>query len=189
MLGRCDQVKTYVAQSLALERNQVTLARAALSQALCGYQTQSLIDELTKQHEGDTIVNGLWLPVIRAAIEFNHGNSAKAVELLESARAYEPAAEFWTNHLRGEAYLKLGQGAEAAAEFQRILEHRGEAPLSVLFSFANLGLARAAQQKGDVTQAHKAYEDFLALWKDADSDLPAIQNAKADFAKLRSSLR
>ena len=183
--GRCDQVKTYVAQSLALERNQVTLARAALSQALCGYQSQSLIDELTKQHEGDTIVNGLWLPVIRAAIEFNHGNAAKAVELLESARAYEPAAEFWTNDLRGEAYLKLGHGAEAAAEFQHILEHRGEAPLSVLFPFANLGLARAAQQRGDVSQARKAYEDFLALWKDADPDLPAVQVAKAEVAKLR----
>ena len=189
VLGRCDQAKAYVTQSLALERNQVTLSRAALSQAWCGNQTQSLIDELTKAHGSDTIVNGLWLPVIRAAIGINHGNAAKAVELLESARAYEPAAEFWTNNLRGEAYLKLGQGAEAAAEFQRILEHRGEAPLSVLFSFANLGLARAAQQKGDVTQAHKAYEDFLALWKDADPDLPAIQIAKADFAKLRSSLR
>jgi len=87
--------------------------------------------------------------------------------------------------LRGEAYLKLGHGAEAAAEFQHILEHRGEAPLSVLFPFANLGLARAAQQRGDVSQARKAYEDFLALWKDADPDLPAVQIAKAESAKLR----
>ncbi len=189
VFGRCDLARTFVTQSLALERNQATLARAALSQALCGYSTQSLIDELTKEHQSDTIVNGLWLPVIRAAIEINHGNAAKAVELLESARVYDPAAEFWTKHLRGEAYLKLGRGAAAAAEFQHILEHRGEAPLSVLFPLANLGLARSAEQDRDLSQARKASEDLLALWKDADLDLPAVQIAKGEFAKLRSNQR
>ena len=186
VIGRCEQTRTYAAQSLLLERNQVTLARVALSQALCGdNQAQVLIDEMLKQYPKDMITNGLWLPTVRAALELSHGNSAQAVELLETTRTYEPAAEFWTHYLRGQAFLKLNRGSEAAAEFKQILEHRGEAPLSVLYPLAQLGLARAAQQTGDSSQAVKPYEDFLAIWKDADADLPVLQSARAERGKLK----
>ncbi len=186
VMGRCEQTRTYTAQSLSLERNQVTLARVALSQALCGdSQAQVLIDEMLKQYPKDTITNGLWLPTIRAALELSHGNSAKTVDLLETTRAYEPAAEFWTHYLRGQAFLKLNKGSEAAAEFNQILGHRGEAPLSVLYPLANLGLARAAALSGDASQTRKAYEDFFAIWKDADSDLSVLLLARAENAKLK----
>jgi eukaryotic-like serine/threonine-protein kinase len=186
VLGRCEQTRNYNTQSLALERNQVTLSRVALSQALCGDgQAQTLIDELNKQRPGDTIVNGLWLPVIHAAIELTHGNAAQAVESLEPARAYEPAAEFWPQYIRGLAYLKMNKGTEAAAEFQRILDHRGGAPLSILYPLANRGLADAAFLSGDQAVARRTYEDFLAQWKDADDDLPVLIAAKTRLANLK----
>jgi serine/threonine protein kinase len=186
VLGRCEQTRTYAAQSLSLERNQVTLARVALSQALCGdNQAQSLIDEMLKQYSKATIVIGLWVPTIRATLELTHGNAAKAIELLEGPKGYEPVVEFWTYYLRGQAYLKLDKGMEAAAEFNQILGHRGQAPLSILYPLAQLGLARAAELSGDTSQARKAYEDFLAIWKDADADLSILQAARAERGKLR----
>jgi serine/threonine protein kinase/tetratricopeptide (TPR) repeat protein len=184
--GRCDQVKTFGSQSLALERNQVTLARVALSQAWCGDtgQAPSMIDELTSQHPRDTIVNGLWIPMIRAAMELSHGSAAKSVELLETTRAYEPVAELLSRYLRAQAYLKDNKPAEAEREYQEILNHRGEAPLSVLYPLAQLGLARVAAKTGDRTKARSGYEDFLALWKDADADLPLLQAAKSELKGL-----
>jgi serine/threonine protein kinase len=184
--GRCDETKTYDAQSLSLERNPLTLERVALGEALCGDgQAQSLIDELAKQHPNDTLAGGLRSPLVRAAAELTHGNAAKAVELLDATRAYEPAAEFWTHYLRGQAYLKLNKGSEAAAEFQQILSHRGESPLSVLYPLAQLGLARAALQAGDAAHSREAYENFLNGWKDADADLPVLQTARKEYANLK----
>ncbi|HWQ32269.1 MAG TPA: hypothetical protein VNQ79_05245 [Blastocatellia bacterium] len=88
------------------------------------------------------------------------------------------AAEFWPQYLRGQAYLKLGRGAEALAEFQKILDHRGYAPLSVLYPLAHLELARAASLTGNAAQESQADRDFLALWKEADPDLPVLTSAK-----------
>jgi serine/threonine protein kinase len=187
ILGECEQAKSYDALSLALERNQVTLARVALSQALCRdtSQAQSFIEELTKQRPSDTIVNGLWVPIIRAAIELAHGNAAKAVEMLEPTRSYEAGAEFWPQYVRGLAYLKLNKGTEAAAEFQTILDHRGRAPLSILHSLAQRGLADAAAVSGDKAIARKLYDNFFALWRDADSDLRVLQQARQEYEKLK----
>ncbi|MDT5155739.1 MAG: eukaryotic-like serine/threonine-protein kinase [Acidobacteriota bacterium] len=185
-LGRCDEAKAYDAQSLALERNQVTLERVALGEALCGNgQAQSLLDELAKQHPSDTLANGLWLPVVHAALELARGNATKAVELLDTTRVYEPAAELWTRYLRGQAYLKSNRGSEAAAEFQQVLSHRGESPLSTLCPLAQLGLARATLQTGDTSRAHEAYESFLNIWKDADADLPILQSAQKEYGNLK----
>ena len=87
--------------------------------------------------------------------------------------------------MRGQAYLKLGKGAEAAAEFQKILDHRGWDPLSPLYPLAQLGLARAAVLTGDSEKARKAYQDFFALWKDADPDLPILITAKKEYEKMQ----
>ncbi len=107
------------------------------------------------------------------------------MQLLEDPKRYERAAQFWPQYLRGQAYLKRTQGHEAAAEFQKILDHRGEAPLSVLYPLAHLGLARAAALSGDTAQAQKSYADFLTLWKNADADLPILLAAKKEFDHLR----
>jgi eukaryotic-like serine/threonine-protein kinase len=88
-------------------------------------------------------------------------------------------------YLRGQAYLKLGRGAEAAVEFQKTLDHRGQSPLSVLYPLAHLGLARAAVMSGDAIKAHQAYQEFFALWKDADADLPVLIEAKKEYEKLK----
>ena len=93
---------------------------------------------------------------------------------IQTASRDEAAAEFWPQYLRGQAYLKLGRGAEAAAELQKILEHRGYAPLSVLYPLAQLGLARA-------TQNRKTYNDLLGMWKEADADLPILWAAKREY--------
>jgi serine/threonine protein kinase/tetratricopeptide (TPR) repeat protein len=186
VLGQCAQTKAASTQALSLARNQVSLTRSALA-ALCGEssQAQSLVDELKTQYPKDTLVNSLWLPTIRAALELPHGNAQHAIELLEPALRYEPAAEFWPQYVRGLSYLKLNKGAEAATEFRKILDHRGEGPLSVLYPLADLGLARAAALQGDATTARKAYQDFFALWKDADSDIPILAEAKKEYEKLK----
>jgi len=108
-----------------------------------------------------------------------------AVDLLEGAKQYEATAQFWPPYTRGQAYLKLGKGTEAASEFQKILDHRGWDPLSVLYPLAHLGLARAALLTGDISKARQAYQDFFALWKDADTDLPVLIEAKKEYEKLK----
>jgi tetratricopeptide (TPR) repeat protein len=176
-----------VKQLLALERTQLTLVRAALALALCGEssQAQPLVDELVQRYPKDTLINGLWLPAIRAAMELQRGNASQAIDLLQAASRYERAAEFWPQYVRGQAYLRLKSGSEAAAEFQKILDHHGEAPLSALYPLAHLGLARAEALASDVAGSRKAYQDFLALWKDADPDLPVLIAAKKEYERLQ----
>lgn len=187
VLGQCSQTNTALTQSARLERNNFFLTHGALALALCGdaSQAQSFVDQVTRERPNDSLINSLWVTVIRAAIEVNRNNPSETIKLLESARRFEPAAEFWPQYLRGLAYLKLKSGNEAAAEFQKILDNRGQATLSVLYPLANLGLARAAALTGDVSKSRKAYQDFLALWKDADGDLSGLQEAKQEYEKIK----
>lgn len=187
VFGQCSQIKAAISQSPGPERNTPSLTRQAVALALCADvdQAQSLADELTKQYPKNTLINSLWVPVIRAAIQINRNNPAEAVQLLEAAKRYEPAAEFWPQYLRGLAYLRLKSGNEAATEFQKILDNRGQAPLSALYPLAHLGLARAASLTGDLSKSRKAYQDFLALWKDADSDLTVLQEARQEYEKVK----
>lgn len=188
VFGQCTQAKSAVAQSLSFEHNQVSLTRSGLALALCGEVSgaQSLVSELNKEYPQFTQVNGIWLPPTRAALELHRGNAAQAVAELEGATRYEAAGEFWPQYVRGLAYLKLSKGAEAAAEFQKILDHRGYAPMSPLFPLAHLGLARAATLQNDSAKARKAFEDFFALWKDADPDIPILIEAKKEYEKIKS---
>ena len=187
VFGQCAQTKSAVAQALSFERNQVSLTRSSLALALCGEvsQAQSLVDELRKQYPKFTIVNGIWLPPILGALEVDRGNASQALTELQAASRCEAAGEFWPQYVRGLANLKLGRGTEAAVEFQKILASRGYAALSPLYPLAHLGLARAAALQGDVAKAHTAYQDFLALWKDADADIPISIEAKKEYEKLK----
>ena len=131
------------------------------------------------------MINELWLPAIRAAIELQLGNAAQAIEQLQATSRYEAAAEFWPQYLRGLAHLKLGRGPEAATEFQKILDHRGIVVSDPIGALARLQLGRAFALGGDKTKAKSAYQDFLTLWKDADPDIPILKEAKAEYAKLQ----
>jgi len=183
VLGNCQTSKTSAAQGLRFGRGRLPLARAALAQALCGAapQAQALADELAKRFPEDTLSQEIWLPLIRAAINLQRGDAALGIEQLKNVARYEAAAEFWPPYLRGQAYLKLGRGVEAATEFQKILDHRGQAPLSAVYPLANLGLARAAALVGDPAKSRRADEDFFAVWKGADPDLPILTKAKKEY--------
>ena len=193
--GHCELVRQDADRSLAIARAPSALRTAGLALALCGElgQAQSLADEYARLMPTDTLANGVDLPVIRAAIANHRGNYAKAIELLKTARRYNHAEFFkvpldldqFAPYLRGQAFLGQRSGAEAAAEFQYLLDHRGLAPFSLLCQLAQLGLARAALLTGDTSKARQAYQDFFALWKDADPDLPVLIEAKKEYEKLK----
>ena len=182
-LGHFAEALTLAQSALKLERNRNVLTRAALAFALSGdaAKAQPLIQELEQKHPQDTMVNQVWLPEIKAVIELRKNNAQGALELLEPAKRYEAAAVFSPQTLRGMVYLKLGQGAQAAAEARRILDRRGEGPLSLLWPLAHLTLARASAMQGDTAQARKSYQDFFALWKDADPTIPILIEAKREL--------
>ncbi len=177
------QAEADALHGLQLARGRASLPRAALALALCGaaQQVKPLIDELSQRYPEDTVSNTIWLPTIRAALALQHGDAAQALEQLQPTSSYEAAAEFWPQTLRGQAYLQLGRGTEAAAEFQKILAQRGHAPLSPLYPLAHLGLARAATLTGATAQRRQAYEAFFVLWQEADADLPLLLAAQREF--------
>jgi eukaryotic-like serine/threonine-protein kinase len=182
IFGDCKQVKGTLTQS-GLHKEREQSLSAALSLTLCGETVQdSLLLEIMNQKANDTIHNGLWVPILRGAIELQRGNPAQAVQFLEVAKRYETAGQFWPQYLRGQAYLRLNRGVEAAAEFQKILEHRGQGFFSPLYPLARLGVARAWLLVGDTNRSAKAYEDFLTFWKEADPDIPVLLEAKREQA-------
>jgi eukaryotic-like serine/threonine-protein kinase len=190
--GLCRQVKTGNESPLASSRVSAqsyvpVAASRALALVLCGEsgRAQSLAEKVQMSNPQSTLANAIWLPVIRSAIELQRGNPDQAVQLLQMTGAYEQVAMFWPTYLRGQAHLRRKSGREAAVEFQKILDHRGWDPASPLYPMAHLGLARAAVLIGDAARSRQAYQDFLALWKDADSDLPILNEARREFAGLR----
>jgi tetratricopeptide (TPR) repeat protein len=187
LLGDCSRVKEQTAKALSISRRQLTMIPAADALANCGdfNQTQIIIDELVRSFPKDTILNKVSLPLIQARIELKKGNPAQALQLLETTRLYEGSAFFQIAYLRGQAYLNQQKGAEAAAEFQRILDHRGSRGTYYLYSLAQLGRARASALAGDTESARRAYQDFFALWKDADPDIPILIEAKKAYEKLK----
>ncbi len=170
------------------------LGRPALALALCGdaSKAEKLAAETSQLFPNGTLWNTVQLPGIRAAIELHRGQPARAVELLASASPYERAYPEAV-YLRGLAYLRLRKGVEAAAEFRKIVDHKGASWASTWqypnwglhYSISYLGLARAYEVAGDTVKARKAFEDFFALWKDADQDLPILKQAQAEYARLQ----
>jgi DNA-binding winged helix-turn-helix (wHTH) protein/Flp pilus assembly protein TadD len=168
---------------------------AALASAMAAdsAKSQSLADDLATLFPEDTIVRRNYLPTLRAQLALNHKDGAKAIDTLRVASPYElmtPAnptllLEMYPVFVRGQAYLQTHQGREAAAEFQKILEHRGIVNFAPIGALARLGIARAYAVQGDTVKAKAAYQDFLTLWKDADPGIPILLAAKAEYAKLR----
>jgi DNA-binding winged helix-turn-helix (wHTH) protein/tetratricopeptide (TPR) repeat protein len=178
----------------ALERshNREVVFGAALALAISGNsaRAETLATDLEKRFPEDTIVRFSYLPVVRARILLNRGEASKAIEQLQVSAPYELGAPrllfgaLYPIYVRGEAYLAARQGAEAAIELQKILDHRGVVGSDPIGALAHLQLARAAAFTADKAKAKAAYEDFFLLWKDADPDIPVLKQARAEYLKL-----
>jgi len=183
-------VKEQTTKALQLSHDRITLSLSAQALAICrgsgeANQTKPLLEELARRFPTDSLINQVRIPLIEAHIEMQSGNPAQVIQLLEKTRLYEGNILFPIAYLRGQAYLAEKKGADAAAQFQEILDNRGWSALSYFYPFAYVGLARAAALQGDTAKARKAYEDFFALLKDADSDLTILIEAKKEYDKLR----
>ena len=164
-----------------------TEAAYALARAGDAARAESIVVELAKENPSNTMLNSFDLPVIRATIEIGRNNPAKAVEILQPVIPFDLASQraMLSTYQRGRAYLALHKGSEAAAEFQKIVDHPGVALNSITAALAKLGLARAYALEGDTAKARVAYQDFFALWKDADPGIPILVAAKSEYAKLQ----
>jgi len=186
--------KTASALVTASTRDVSILAALALARIGDTDRAKRLADDLAGRFPLNTVINRYWLPTIYASIEIQRGNPAKAVELLQTTASYElgsPLPQFevggslYPVYVRGQAYLLLHQGTEAVGEFQKFLDERGVTVNCPLAALARLQLARAYVLAGDSKRAAGRYQEFLALWKDADPDIPILKQAKAEFAKLQ----
>ncbi len=157
-------------------------------------QAERMARALAERFPLNTAINRYWLPAIYASIEIRRDNLAKALEDLRTTSLYElgsPLPQFevggslYPVYIRGQIYLLLHQGKEAAAEFQKFLEHRGVALNSPLGALARLQLGRAYALQDNTIQSRAAYQDFFRLWRDADPDIPILIAAKAEYAKLK----
>jgi DNA-binding winged helix-turn-helix (wHTH) protein/tetratricopeptide (TPR) repeat protein len=193
--GNCRKARQTAARTLAMGRGRYALSWSALAMALCGEssQAQELAEEMVRRFPQDSFFKASWLPMVHAAVAIDRDDPARAVELLQSAARAELGgnAALWPAYLRGLAYLDQGAGNEARAEFQKILDHKGVLapkdfnPVAVtLYPLASIGRARAAMRAGDMDESRKAYEELLALWKDADPDIPVLRAAQREYRQL-----
>ena len=175
-------------------RDVSVLAALAFSRIGDINSAERMARDLAERFPLNTAINRYWLPAIYASIEIRRDNLAKALEDLRTTSLYElgsPLPQFevggslYPVYIRGQIYLSLHQGKEAAAEFQKFLEHRGVALNSPLGALARLQLGRAYALQDKTVQSRAAYQDFFRLWKDADPDIPILIAAKAEYAKLK----
>jgi eukaryotic-like serine/threonine-protein kinase len=188
-VGLCKEALANVAAGLAISRGKISVVTAAAVYGMCGDtgRSQALVDELVKVYPTDTLITQIVVPGIRAQIERSRGNLSQAIQLLESARRFDlgMVAGFRTNYIRGLTYLDQRAGKEAAGEFQKILDNPSRDLFSQLYPLAHLGLARASVISDDQARARKGYQDFFALWKDADTDIPLLQQARTEYEQLK----
>jgi eukaryotic-like serine/threonine-protein kinase len=195
-LGNAAEARRRATKALALSHNRDVEYGTALAFALVGdnSRSKSLADELERQCPEDTSVKFSYLPSIRAILALNQGRAAQALNLLEATVPYGLGAPHSSFHgffgalypiyARGETYLAMNEGVKAAAEFQKILDHKGIVVSDPVGALARLQLGRAYALSGDKAQAKSAYSDFLNLWKYADADIPIFKQAKREYARL-----
>ncbi len=182
------------ALAIASTRDVQILAALASARAGAIVAAQEMAQDLARRFPHDTLITAYWLPTINAAIEMNRGNPSTAIVILQITAPYElgePSPTFelgaclYPIYERAQAYLLLRRGVEAAAEFQRILDHSNIAMNCPIAPLARLGLARAYVLQRDTARSRSAYEDFFTLWKDADPNIPVLMQAKAEYARLQ----
>ena len=195
--GNVSAAKESAKAALQLSNDREVEYGVGLALALSGDSSlaSTLAEDLEKRFPEDTSVRFSYLPTLQARLALNQGKPSKALELLQPAVPYELGSHrsslsglfgnLYPSYVRGEAYMAAHRGAEAAPEFQRILDHRGIVVSDPIGALAFLQLARAYSISGDRTRAKSAYEDFLKLWKDADPEIPILKQAEAEYAKLQ----
>jgi tetratricopeptide (TPR) repeat protein len=207
LYGNPPEARQHAAATLAKSNGRDAQYVAALALAVVGEsaRAQSLAEDLQKRFPDDTVVRFNYLPTLNAQLFLNAAdrspdrssdplpeNAAKAVQALTVASPYELGipgnSTFWTNlypvYVRGEAFLASHQGVQAAAEFQKIVDRRGVVANEPIGALAHLGLARSYALAGDAAKSRTAYNAFLALWKDADPNIPILKEANSESAKL-----
>jgi tetratricopeptide (TPR) repeat protein len=200
LFGNASTARKRSVAALGLSNSRDVEYGVAFAQAVSGDSSRSrmLTDDLTRRFPEDTKVRFIFTPTLLALLALNHNEPSKAVELLQTAVPYETgilssggseqlygAGNLYPAYVRGEAYLAAHRGAEAAVEFQKILDHRGIVISDPIGALAHLQLGRAYVLIADKDKARIAYKDFLTLWKDADPDIPILKEAKAEYARLR----
>jgi DNA-binding winged helix-turn-helix (wHTH) protein len=192
LFGEAPQARQRAKAALDHSNNREVQFGTALAFAISGDagRAQVLADDLEKRFSEDTVVCFGYLPVIRARLALNQGNPAKALKLLQTAAPYELGASrllfgaLYPIYMRGEALLAAHEGAEAAIQFQRILDHRGVVGSDPIGALAHLQLGRAFILAGDQAKARAAYDDFFNLWKEADPDVPILKRARTEYLTL-----
>jgi eukaryotic-like serine/threonine-protein kinase len=193
--GNTLKARQEITRALGLGDSPDVQILAALAFARSGViqRATALADDLDRRLPRDTLLQGYWLPVIRASVHLERNQFAQATELLRGAATYELAAPYpevsasgtlYPVYVRGEAYLRAGRGSEAAAEFQKVIDHRGVVLNFIVGALAHLQLGRAKAMSGDRDGARKAYDIFFTLWKDADPDIPILSAARTEYARL-----
>jgi serine/threonine protein kinase/tetratricopeptide (TPR) repeat protein len=195
--GNTPLAKRIAKEALDLAKNREVKYGAALVLAMSGdaSQAQSLANDLERDFPEDTSVRFNYLPAVHATLALDHGDPSKAIELLQVAVPYELSSPrsatfayfgaLYPVYVRGQAYLAARQGAEAAREFQKIVDHRGVVIGDAFGVLAHLGLARAYALTGQTARARAKYQDFLTLWNEADPDISVLKQAKAEYATLQ----
>jgi serine/threonine protein kinase/tetratricopeptide (TPR) repeat protein len=189
LVGNSAKAKVLAASSSALAHGRANMAPAAVALAMSGdgKRAQAILDDLSHRFPDDTILHRVSIPEAKALIELQGKAPEKAIEALQATTPYELGIDelLLPLYIRGQAYLRAKRGAEAVQEFQRVVDHRGIAPTFPEHALARLGLGRAYRITGDAAKARAAYQDFFALWKDADPDVPILKEARAEYGKLQ----
>jgi len=183
------QSRKTIAVVMKLANSKAKQADVALVMALNGQgrEAKPIMDRLVRENPSDTLLNAADAPMVLAASQLQSGQAEAALRTLDLVRPFDfgTYAKVFPSYFRALAYLRLQRGGEAAAEFKAVLDHRGVASMSTIWEVSQLGLARAYALQGDTAKAKLAYQKFLALWKDADPDIPILKEAKAEYAKLQ----
>jgi eukaryotic-like serine/threonine-protein kinase len=194
LAGNMDFAKTAAQAALAQSSSWEAESLSAIALGLAGdsAQPERIAADLSRRFPENTTVQSIYLPMIRAGVALHAGDAQRAIDALAAASPYELAETnmsftfaLYPVYLRGEAELTAKQGAAAIVEFQKIVDHAGVVGNEPIGALAQLGLGRAYALSGDAAKARAAYQDFLALWKDADTDAPLLKEAKSEFAKLK----
>jgi tetratricopeptide (TPR) repeat protein len=208
IVGSCGSLQKSASDAQTLSDARATLGFTALMLALCNdaKQAQMIVTELSRKYPQDSFVNYVYLPTVQAVVAMNRNDFSEALRLLELSRRFEgaPAIAFFPAYVRGLVYLRaagwgkqntgasqqpdgaqIENATKAAGEFKNILDHPGIAGGIPIYPVSHVWLARAAALKGDVAGARKSYQDFLAMWKAADADIPILQQAKLEYEKVK----
>jgi len=193
LLGNHSEARTRVADALRLSSARAVVLMAALAGDKA--RVRALTADLNRRYPDDTILQNTWLPLVKAQLALDRNDAQTAVTVLQPAASYEFALGdgLVSAFERGKAHLVANRGKEAVVEFQKIVDHRGVVTFAdwkgpvvgTVLALAKVGLARAYALQGDSARARAAYQDFFALWQDADPDIPILNQAKAEYARLK----